>query len=68
MKEIIFLGAPSVWLVSSIIWHFLITNNGFTGFETSMTLLAFYYLVWSTYFYFFKPQKVEGKKESTKPQ
>lgn len=63
----IFLGAPRTWFVSSIIWHFLIVNNGFTEFETSMTLLAFYYLGCSTYFYFFKPQKFEGKKESTKP-
>lgn len=64
MKKIIFIDFPVIWLLSNIIWHFLIANNGFEGFETGATLLAFYYLGWSIYFYFFKNQRDQSNRET----
>lgn len=54
MKKKFFVDFPLGLLIASLIWHFLITKNNFAGFETTATLIMFYYLIISIYFYCFK--------------
>lgn len=54
MKKKVFVDFPLFVLIASIIWHFLIAKNNFHGFETTATLIMFYYLIISIYFYCFK--------------
>lgn len=52
VRKNIFVNFPGVILLAAIIWHFFIAKNGFEGFETTATLVAFYYLASSIYFYY----------------
>lgn len=54
MGKKIFVDFPLVILIASLVWHFLIAKNDFAGFETTATLIMFYYLISSIYFYCFK--------------
>lgn len=52
-----FVNFPLTILLASLVWHFLIIKNNFDGFETTATLLLFYYMIISIYFYCFKNGK-----------
>ena len=52
MRKKFFVDFPLVMLIASLVWHFLIAKNNFAGFETTATLIMFYYLISSIYFYF----------------
>lgn len=54
MGKKIFVDFPLIILIASLVWHFLIAKNNFAGFETTATLIMFYYLISSIYFYCFK--------------
>lgn len=54
MGKKLFVDFPLGLLIASLIWHFLIAKNNFAGFETTATLIMFYYLISSIYFYGFK--------------
>lgn len=54
MEKNFFVNFPLAVLIASIVWHFLIAKNNFAGFETTATLIMFYYLIISIYFYYCK--------------
>lgn len=57
MKKKNFVDFPLVILIASLVWHFFIAKNNFAGFETTATLIMFYYLISSIYFFYFKNEE-----------